>query len=283
MRLEAVSNGLGSQSLYLVVLAAKGIIKSNVSITADTGAENDRAWSSGERTTARIYFDQVIAPYCLNHGIEPRFVRSLDSRGNELPSLLDHVRSAAPGPPNVPMFGSNGGRLRQVCTDKWKIRAVRQEARRMGATHFCTAQGIHIGESSRRVKGKFIGMDGQWSVYQDETIRDGVRKPIRWCTHYYPLVDLRLNRQNVRDELQKEGLPWLESSECDLCPHQDIERWNRHTQEELVQIAELESKFNGQYFFTDERIPLLESLKRKRDRPKSLDLDFGCENSYCGI
>ncbi len=122
-------------------------------------------------------------------------------------------------------------------------------------------------------------------MYQTTIKRDGKMVPIRWCKHFYPLVDKRLKRHNCVEALVSEGIPYLISSECDMCPHQDIERWDRHTPEVLYEIAGIEASMNGEFFFTDERIPLLDALQKKRDRKETgtMDLDFGCGNAYCGI
>ena len=87
--------------------------------------------------------------------------------------------------------------------------------------------------------------------------------------------------------LKAEGIPYLLSSECDFCPHQDLARWERHTTEKLIQIAELEASFGGQFFFTSERVPLFEALALKQikqaGRAPQGEIDFGCENGICGI
>ena len=46
--------------MYLVVMAAEGRIPCRYSITADTGAEDDCLWSTGERTTAKEYYERVV-------------------------------------------------------------------------------------------------------------------------------------------------------------------------------------------------------------------------------
>jgi hypothetical protein len=51
MHLESISNGLGAPSILLVAMAIRGEIPATVSITADTGWENDRLWNTGRRST----------------------------------------------------------------------------------------------------------------------------------------------------------------------------------------------------------------------------------------
>lgn len=54
-------------------------------------------------------------------------------------------------------------------------------------------------------------------------------------------------------------------------------------------LAETEAKFNGQYFFTDKRIPLLESIaamqaeRAKNPDKYKVEADFGCQNAICGV
>lgn len=298
--IDMLSNGLGSQSIFLMLMAGRGIIPATVSVTADTGAENDCVWSTGERSSAAEYFERVVHPYGVKHGIDTRLVRAVDIKKNPLLPLMEQVKKsiAEKGRPEaIPLYGSRGGQQLQSCTDKWKIRAIRQEARRMGATKLVTAQGIHFAEAGRRVKGNIIGLHGEWTLYQDTYTRrtfdiiDGkkvctgkVEVPVKWCNHYYPLVDRGYGRKTAQEELSKEGIPYLVTSQCDFCPHNDLDRWMRHTPEVLVQIAALEDTMGGKFFFTPERVPLMEALAIKAAKPRpTVETGFGCGNSYCGV
>lgn len=286
--LESLSNGLGAQSMWLLFLATRGDIPATVSITADTGWENDRLWSTGRRSSSEVYFTEVVKPLAEKYGIEAFFVRSLNKTKQQLPTLREHVVQCARigQRPSIPMFGSKGGRLTQTCTDKWKIRACRQIARSLGAATNCNAQGIHYGEAARRVKGRFLFDQGCWSIYQTTVKRDGKEVPVKWQTHYYPLVDLRLRREQVQKFVEREKIPYLISTECDGCPHKDLARWERTAPETMKELAALEAQFGGQYFFTSERLPLLEALESMRSKQISqpeLDADFGCKNDICGI
>lgn len=300
MHLESLSNGLGAQSMLLFLMACRREIPATVSITADTGWESDRTWSNGRKSTSKEYFDEVVVPLGNKFGFAAKFVRSQYFDKAYFETLLVHVRICASQgiKPNIPMFGSRGGRLRQVCTDKWKIRALRQEARRLGATTNCNAQGIHAGEADRRVSGIYLRNNGRWSIYKttfDEKVRqpDGtkikIKKPLKWMTHYYPLVDLGLNRRDCQEKIVQEGIPYLLSSECDGCPHKDLTRWERTSQATLKELSELEAMFNGELFFTSKRIPLLEAIavmqKEREENPKryKVEADFGCQNAICGV
>src|SRR5208337_1388083 len=161
-------------------------------------------------------------PYCEKHNILARFVRSVDKYKKPLPDLMEQTRATIAAGKltslKIPVFGSKGGRLMQSCTSKWKIRAIHQEARRLGATTLNTAQGIHFGEAGRRVNGRVIGKVGEWTIYQDTVTRrvdgDKVEVDVRWCTHYYPMVDRRLGRKDAVSSLTAEGIPFLINSQC---------------------------------------------------------------------
>lgn len=285
--IEALSNGLGAPSVYLVELARQKKIPATISITADTGAERDRLWSNGERTTAREYFNRVVEPLAREADIEAVMVEALDGDGNPIPPLMEWTDGfIAAGKLNhikIPLFGSDGGRLKQNCTSRKKVAAIRQELRRQGATSARMAQALHRGEV-RRMKGRGGRVEGGFYTLTDFDVL--------WCSHYYPLIDIGLFRADVREQLDLLGIPYLLSSECDDCPHQDWPRWSRHTSEVIDAIAEREAKMGGQFFYTDKRIPIKEALPLLRAEYEANrstmdmfdDPDFGCdEGAVCGV
>lgn len=298
--INAISNGQGAPSTYLVVLAGEGKIPATASITADTGWENDMLWSSGERSTAREYFDQVTGPLCEGYGIEPFFVRVRDKNGDERPPLpltqthgpiqqvgvqvVNQLKSeyAHLDPDydtlydcmyedveipiftnrkhriDLPLYGSNGGQLRQTCTEKYKVRAIRQQLRRMGAQTALTHLGLTLDEV-HRMKGS------------DK----------KWHQHYYPLIaTFQMYRAMVHAELAKRNIPWLVSTECDGCPHKGRHRWLRTGPETIQELTEFEAQFGGEFFLTDQRVPLPEALNKFNDG--QLSFFDSCDGGYCG-
>lgn len=285
MLIDALSNGLGGQSMLLLHMACTGEIPARFSITADTGSEDDRVMQDGTRISAGDFFRSFVAPLASRSGIEAFFVRAQYKNGSPLPPLHEHM-AANLHMQNVPMFGSEGGRLRQICTDKWKMRAIRQLMRRLGGKRARNAVGLHFGEYERRKSGVWLGHfehnEMKYAYYQTT---DGRKAPraIQWMHHYYPLVDAMLNREAVQERLSKIGIPYLVTSECDHCPHQDDTRWLAHTPETLERVAQLEDRYDGEFFFTDKRIPLRLALEEMRANPRNADPIFGCKNGLCGI
>lgn len=293
MHIESLSNGLGAQSLVALLMAIRRKIPAEVSITADTGWETDHLWNTGRRTTAHTYFQEVIVPLCKGSAVTPLFIRAQDKHKKDMPTLFAHTKDVVAKGMfthiKIPLFGSRRGQLRQSCTQRWKIQAINQQLRRLGAKTACTAQGIHFGEAIRRVKGLWVRDQDGWSIYQTTIKRKGVDVPVRWLTHYYPLVDSKLNREQCRAMVEAEGLPFVISSECDLCPHKDLARWEKTSEEVIEQGVELEAGLKGEFFLTDKRIPLREAIvKMQAERslnPEKFkrDMEFGCSNAICGI
>lgn len=290
--INVISNGLGSQSMRLLQLAAEGVLHSRLAICGDTGSENDRLRSDGVRQSAREYFDEIVKPYSEANNIEAVFVRSIKKDGSEYESLIDQTRAAIKtgnmGAILIPLYGSEGGQRKQRCTDRYKLKAIRRYVRKVkGFKEVRFLQGIVIEEAQRRVKGVQVESIDDFRTfrvierYELKSV-DGaaVKVPrfLQWCFSAYPLADLRLTRSDCQESLRKAGIPYLESSECDMCPYQDWPRWSRHAPEVIDEIADLESKMGGEYFFTNLRIPLKRALPilQKRHEEGERQLSFGC-------
>lgn len=256
MHINAISNGQGAPSTYLIVLAGEGKISASVSITGDTGWENDMLWSDGHRSTSREYFERITRPLAESYGMEAYMIRTLDKHKKPYPNLQD---SQYLGHIDIPIFGSMGGRYKQACTSKWKIRAVRQRLRQLGATTATTALGLTMDEVHRM-------------------------KPsdVKWHNHIYPLiVDLKMYRVMVQDELSKRNIPWLISTECDGCPHKGAFRWRRTSQEIIEELAEFEARFGRDFFLTSQRIPLKQALENINNG--QMNFFDSCDSGYCGV
>jgi len=148
MNINYVANGLGGQSMYLLYLASQKKIPATVAITADTGWENDCDMMDGTKTTAEEFYRNHVAPFGKKWGIHTSFVRTKIKDGSDLPSISDYlIEKNALGKDKampVPMFGSNGGRMKQTCTDKWKI-------------SFCSASICRIISCSASIASRCVG------------------------------------------------------------------------------------------------------------------------------
>lgn len=259
--IDAISCGQGAPSVYMIVLAGQGKTSATHVVVADTGDENDMLWSDGRRTDARTYFEEVTQPLAEKYGLTAAFVRSVNKAGVPLPPLHEtqHLTDGDnPYSIDMPMFGNRGGRLKQSCTSKYKVSAIRQQLRRWQAKTATTAIGFTISEVHR--------------IKPDD---------VKWCKKTYPLIDHGVHRAAAIERLSDMGIPYLITTECDKCPHKDWARWQRTSEGAIREAAEFEASFNGEFFLTSQRIPLYEALEEMaKDGRYQLALS-ACDTEYC--
>ena len=168
MHIHSISSGQGAPSTALILMAGMKKFCAQHVIVADTGWETSMLGSDGKRYSARSYFDEVTRPLAEEFGMEAHFVRAKDTDGALLPNLQDDQYIGDDGSVRIdlPMFGSRGGRLRQSCTSKWKVAAVRQRLRELGATTATTAIGFTLDE-----------------VHRVKQVKD-----VKWERHIWPLI-----------------------------------------------------------------------------------------------
>lgn len=147
--LHSIACGQGAPSLYLIHLGSTGLFKVDLVQVYDTGNENDLLWNTGQRSTAQEFFEAVTKPLSNKFGFEAVFVRANDSQGKPIPPLHLVQKYEDTIKIDMPLFGKNGGRLRQTCTDKYKKRAGRQELRRRGAKTATVYLGLTMDEVHR--------------------------------------------------------------------------------------------------------------------------------------
>ena len=102
---------------------------------------------------------------------------------------------------------------------------------------------------------------------------------VQWVETKYPLIEARLYRASIVTDLERRGIPYLISTECDGCPHKNKARWDRTSPEMIDELAEFERRFNGEFFLTSQRVPLKEALANMDDGQMSL-FDV-CDSGYC--
>jgi len=258
--INAISSGQGAPSTYMIYAAGMGKFPADVVIVADTGWENDMLWSNGRRTDAKTFFEEVTRPLANKYGMDAYFVRAQDENGDDLPPLSDVLKAFM----NIPLFGSNGGRRRQTCTDKWKKRAIKQQLRRLGAKTATSYLGITMDEVHRMKRSNLV-----------------------WNDLAYPLVmgfGMKMYKAEITKELDAADIPYLVSSECDGCPHKDLWRWQRTAPHVVDELEEFEATFEGEFFLTKHRIPLRQAIELMESRKPDSFLDSfldSCDSGYC--
>lgn len=283
MHINSISCGQGAPSLFLIIMAGEGMFPAEVVVAADTGWENDCLWSTGERTTNKEFFERVTKPLAERYGLQAYFSRSLDKNKEPYLPIPDSILTKRPLAGSeqfpspiygydIPVFGSEGGRLKQSCTSKWKIQAIHQTLRRLGAKTSRTAIGLHHDEI-HRVKPSQVQWDSLcWPLIDLTQSEDG--SPVSMG------IGRTWGRQDIQDEMNSRGIPYLVTTECDGCPHKNWERWKRTSPHTIKNLSALEASWQGEFFLTSERIPLLDALKVIQE--KNADgVDDVCDSGYC--
>ncbi len=276
--INSISCGQGAPSLYLIVMAGEKLFPCDLAVVADTGWETDCLWSTGQRTTAKDFFECVTKPLANSYGIDAVMVRAQDRLGNKLQSIPFYQKLGDKVEIDIPLHGSRGGKLKQSCTSKWKIAAIRQELRRRGATTATTALGIHSGESHRLKDNDVQWQRRSWPLLDvmDSDSGDGLKDMG---------IGKRLSREMVVNEMIARGIPYLITTECDGCPHKDFSRWDRTSSDTINELESFEASFAGEFFLTKHRVPLRQAilLMEEEERGKRGGLFDICDEGYCFV
>lgn len=259
-KMNVIQCGQGAPSLFLIILAGQGKIEADIVIWADTGSENDLVLNDGSHVTGSEYFELVTKPLAEDYGLQAYAVKREEPL-HETQKLNGSISL------DIPVFGSKGGKLKQSCTSKVKVSPSDLFLKSLGMNprfDFVTKLfGITM-EEKHRVK----------------------RSPKRWQRFKYPLVDLGIYRQQCEEELDNRNIPYLLSTQCDCCPHQDAVRWLRHTPKTIQQLTELEASWNGSFFLTKYLEPLSVALEIMREDVErgTAQIDFmACDNGECFV
>jgi len=190
---RVLSWGCGVQSTALAVLSALGRLERvDVVVSADLGWERSRTYE------AREWYRAWLGA----RGVPVEIVDSGDIRqlGGE-----DHV--------HMPFWTADGGPLRRQCTREFKVRPVRRRVREL--------MGYHGSRGPHPVAGSVE----QWIGFSlDEEQR---RSPsgVQYIVNRFPLVELRMTRNDCIEFLHGEGLLVPVKSACIGCPYRRPSEW----------------------------------------------------------
>jgi hypothetical protein len=256
MTVRLFSFGGGVQSVAALVLAAQERIDFPLFVFADVGEDS-------ENPTTVAYVHDVAEPFARDHGIE--FV-TVAHRRTLLSALTAESRSIV-----IPVRMSNGAPGNRRCTFEWKMRPVAAEAKRRGAT---------------RVAPAVVGL----GISVDEVHRARTDSGIPHETLAYPLLDLRMTRNDCADVIRSAGLPVPPKSACWFCPFHRPSTWadmRRETPDLFSAACDLEAGLNRRramlnkddVWFTRFARPLGEAIDGNQEA-------FGwgdemCESGYC--
>lgn len=264
-QIRGFSYGGGVQSTAALVLAAEGKIDFRTFYFANVGEDS-------ENPATIDYVRQVAMPYAESQGIELRELRKRLRDGSSQ-TLIERIESSERSVPIPVRMGEDGAPGNRTCTFEFKIRVIEKELQARGAT-----------KDNRAIVGLGISLD-EWQ-------RAGTPEDPRslYQLREYPLLDLRISRDQCPAIIRGAGLPVPERSACFFCPFHSAEEWRRlaRRQPDLFEKAcDLEDKLHergrrlgrGEFYFTRYGRPLRELFDG--NQVPLFDESDACESGYC--
>lgn len=264
MSLRIFSNGGGVQSTAALVLSAKGAINFPLHVFSNVGHDT-------ENPATITYLQEVAIPYAERHGIE--FVVTERRRRDGTPeTLMGRLTKEGSRSLPIPIRMSNGAPGTRSCTADFKIKVLSKFAKERGAT-----------KENRAIVGLGISLD--------EFMRMRTDSGEAYQKLEYPLIDLRLTRDQCVAIIAREGLPVPPKSSCFFCPFHRPSTWARMRIEEpelFERSAALEDLLNERRtMLGKDPVWLTRFNKPLRDaigHQSMLNLegiDDACESGYC--
>mgnify|MGYP001221135384 FL=1 len=196
--MKVISYGGGVQSTALIVLAAQGEIDYKLALFSNVGDDS-------ENPATIEYVREIATPYAKRHGVEVRTIWKVRRDGSQdtLMDMIDRQKRSIPIPIRMEGTGKPGNRK---CTGEFKIKVIAKETKRLGATPDAPAT-VALGIST-----------DEWRRMRDSSIPHQVND--------YPLIDLKLSRDDCVRIIGEAGLSIPEKSSCYFCPFKTGAQWD---------------------------------------------------------
>jgi len=265
--LRVFSSGGGVQSTAALVLAVQGRINYNPFLFCNVGEDS-------ENPATLDYIAEYAGPWAQRHGVELIELRK-ERRDKTKETVYSRLTKPGARSIGIRVRMSNGAPARRACTMDFKIRVVSKWLREHGATPANPAI-VGIGFSTDE-----IGRAGP---------KFDIRQPLQ--IKEYPLIDLRLSRNDCLKIIAEAGLPQPQKSSCYFCPMHRPQEWQRMQREEPEQFeksCDLEELVNARrdalgkdhVYFTRFGRPLREVFSGGIQLSMADLGDGGCDSGYC--
>jgi 3'-phosphoadenosine 5'-phosphosulfate sulfotransferase (PAPS reductase)/FAD synthetase len=202
---KVVSYGGGVQSTALLVLAARGEIDYRTFLFANVGDDS-------EHPATLSYVREIAVPYAAGAGIEIQEL-TRHRRDGSTETLMQRLNQPNTRSIPIPVRMANGAPGRRNCTADFKIKVIGRWLREHGATAETPAT-VGIG------------------ISLDEIHRANRRHKEPYEEIEYPLLDLKLRRDDCKKIIAEAGLPVPPKSSCFFCPFKTVGSWRQQRLEE---------------------------------------------------
>lgn len=268
--LRLLSLGWGVQSWTLAAMAALGDIPPlDYAVHADTTHEMAGTYAHAAKWT----------PWLEERGVKVATVR--EGRSNVVRKEWS-VGKTGETAVMIPAFTLNTqtleeGQTRRQCTGDWKIAPLRRFSSK---------------ELARRGLKKSLGaVTSIQGISLDEWSRMRT-SDVRYITHEYPLVDMRMTRAGCVAYLEAHSLEVPPKSACSFCPFHSRTMWRKLKDaggpdwDHAVQADEAirERRPGLVAFIHPSRKPLAEAVQSLADTGQmEMDIEAACDGGYCFV
>lgn len=265
--LRIFSFGGGVQSVACEVLAAQGKIDYRHFVFCNVGDDS-------ESPQTLEYYHKYALPFAKNNGLTMTELRYIRRDGTE-DSILKRLTRPGGRSIGIPVHMANGAPGRRSCTVDFKIRRTDRWLRQMGAKR----------------RGAVLGMGISLDEFQ-RMKQNNDPKTRAWKTLDYPLIDLRITRDQCVEIIRKAGLPVPPKSACWMCPFHTMGVWQEMRRDDPAQFnkaADLEAYINARradlgrdpVYFTARGKPL--PLAVNNEQQPALFEGEVCDSGYCFV
>lgn len=263
MGLTVFSYGGGVQSNAALVLAALGELRCDVFLFANVGDDS-------EHPETLRYVREVAMPFARAQGVQLVELRRRRRTG-EAETLYERMRKSRLDIPIPVRLGRSGVPARRSCTKNFKVDVINKWLREHGATAQEPATvmlGISLDEFQRMNQSR-----------------------VNYTVLAYPLIDLRMTRQDCMNVIRSAGLPIPPKSSCWFCPFHSLTAWRElreRTPDLFDRAVELEAHLNviagkrGDHVWMTRKLKPLPMAIGDASQPSLFESD-ACESGYCMV
>lgn len=208
---EVISVGAGVQSSTIGLMAKHGLITPMpiAGVFADTQAEPASVYRWLDWLEKQLPFPI----YRVTKG-------SLEERDLEL--KVSKTSGQTYRNSMIPAYTEDGGILPRKCTKDFKVLPVLSKVREL-------AGGARDGDPLKII---------QWIGISTDEVMRMKQLDVSWVQNRWPLVEMRMNRQDCLTWMEKNGYPRPPRSACRFCPYHSDYEWSRLKEEEPNEFLE---------------------------------------------